>query len=130
MARILIVDDKKFILDITKRLLKEIRHDVEVASSATEALEILNNDTNMFPFDLIISDIDMPGINGFEFWEILRQMNIKIPIIAYSGGMYDSEIEIALENNVIQGSLSKPSSLKEFTNILNELDIIPEFPDF
>ncbi|GAA4445389.1 hypothetical protein GCM10023091_37010 [Ravibacter arvi] len=76
--RILLVDDDQELIDFLKLLLMRQYHIME-ASNATEAMEILLQ----YPVDLIVSDVVMPGINGFEFCVMVKR-NVQlcnIPVI-------------------------------------------------
>ena len=69
MAKILIVDDEKSVLALVKMLLSKEGYEIITALSGQEALKKLIGVTP----DLIISDILMPDINGYELYEILKQ---------------------------------------------------------
>jgi two-component system chemotaxis sensor kinase CheA len=67
--RVLIVDDSAFFRNLLQPVLKSAGYDVVAASSAAEALAMRDAGEN---FDLIISDIEMPGMSGFEFGAAVR----------------------------------------------------------
>jgi len=82
MAKILIVDDNRMILQALSEHLEAMGHDTEVASSGADALELLRN---LQP-DLIIMDIVMPGLSGIEVTKKIRE-NPKtqaIPVVAFT----------------------------------------------
>lgn len=81
MAKILIVDDDKHIAAILNELLLIDGHEVEVVYNATDAFEFATHET----FDLILTDILMPTIDGIEFIKAIRQKS-QVRIIAMSGG--------------------------------------------
>src|SRR5262249_28537089 len=58
-----VIDDEPTVATALKRMLRD--HEVTVAGGATEALDILTEQR----FDVILSDIMMPGLNGFELYE-------------------------------------------------------------
>lgn len=74
MARILIVDDDPSTLSLERLLLTEAGHDVLLAHTAREGLNLLK----LYQVDLIIVDIMMPDLNGFQFVNLLRN-NSKLP---------------------------------------------------
>jgi signal transduction histidine kinase len=69
--RILVVDDEKSILDLVERILTQDGHQVDVASRGDEALDYVSERE----YDLIITDIRMPGIDGRELYRRVREMN-------------------------------------------------------
>ncbi len=75
MARILIVDDENVITTVLRLALSREGHEVVTASSGADALEKAAADRP----DLVISDVQMPGMSGFE---LVRQLNDQMPAIA------------------------------------------------
>lgn len=79
---ILIVDDDLELLNSLKTLLNVYNYKVDIASSVNIAL----NKINQTKYDLIVSDIEMPGRSGLEFLEQLKKgMLISIPVILMTG---------------------------------------------
>jgi CheY-like chemotaxis protein/anti-sigma regulatory factor (Ser/Thr protein kinase) len=76
--RILIVDDNKMNLMIASKFLKKWQVDVEEAISGSLAIEMVKNNN----FDLIIMDLQMPVMDGFETTRIIKGTNPHIPVIA------------------------------------------------
>jgi two-component system copper resistance phosphate regulon response regulator CusR len=74
---ILIVEDEKKIADILKMGLTEQHFHVEVAYDGLIAKKIVENQS----FNLIILDINLPGMNGYELCKYIRARNEKVPII-------------------------------------------------
>ena len=84
----LVVDDEVDIAEIFALLLQQAGYEVTIAHSAKDALEI----ARAKDFDLLLSDIGMPGMNGYELCAAIRAIPKyqKIPIIAVTGfAMYD-----------------------------------------
>lgn len=71
--RILIVDDNEIALDVLTRALTKAGHQVEAARDGVEALEILREDSCR----LVISDWEMPGMNGIELCRRIRQVEFS-----------------------------------------------------
>ncbi len=67
-GRILIVDDNEFNRDLLARHLERQGHVVCVAGDGREAFDILEK----APFDIVLLDVMMPGMNGFQFLEVLK----------------------------------------------------------
>ena len=81
--RVLLVDDSSFFRNMLKPLLKAGGYEVTCVSSAEDALKLQDDGAE---FDLIISDIEMPGRSGFEFAEEVRQRGrwAHLPMVALS----------------------------------------------
>jgi CheY-like chemotaxis protein/anti-sigma regulatory factor (Ser/Thr protein kinase) len=94
-ARLLVVDDDPTIRAMLTEFLSE-HYAVTAASSGNEALGILEKST----FDLTLSDINMPGINGFE---LIRQIRAKWPktkVALITDYNVDTYIKMALDENI------------------------------
>lgn len=118
MKKILIVDDEKFIRNgISAILLNSFGEniDVQLAKNGKEALEIIKINN----FDLIITDINMPFINGIDLIKEIRKFNESINIIVISG--YD-EFEYARQcmKYGVRSYLLKPINDIELVNIVKE----------
>lgn len=79
--RILVVDDEPVILTTTRAILETQRWNVRTAEDGFDALRVLRE---TLP-DLIISDLRMPNMSGFEFLAVVRRRFPHIPVIAVSG---------------------------------------------
>ncbi|WP_041840718.1 response regulator [Actinoplanes friuliensis] len=70
MARLLVVDDERDILDLLARRLREDGHEVLSADSADTALALVR--AHGLP-DAVVLDVDLPGLDGFQLLSLLRQ---------------------------------------------------------
>jgi len=75
---ILVVDDNKINLLVTKKTLMAYGANVSIAPGGAEGIKMANEEK----FDLILMDINMPEVNGFEATKAIRQKDTHIPIIA------------------------------------------------
>jgi signal transduction histidine kinase len=85
-ARILVVEDNEDVGNFAETLLAELGHSVTRASSGEQALDIARRQ----PFDLVLSDVVMPGIGGLKLAETLAHEQPKLPVILATG--YSQEI--------------------------------------
>lgn len=79
--KILIVDDEEAILDTVSKFVSHIGYEVVTAKNGKEALEHLRKE----PFTILVTDIKMPEMNGFELMEIVRVEFPDIHIIVMTG---------------------------------------------
>jgi DNA-binding response OmpR family regulator len=82
MARILVIDDQKSILDIVRAFLTPHGHDVVLAETGARGIAEINADG----FELIITDLLMPGTDGIEILREIRRRRADLPVIVMSGG--------------------------------------------
>lgn len=87
--RILIVDDEESIRDSRALLLRASGYEVRTAEHGFDAL--LQLKASETP-DLIISDLNMPHMSGFEFLSVLRRRFPQIPVIASSGAYHSGDL--------------------------------------
>ena len=102
--KILYIDDDPFQLKLF-RLKYSHNFDVKVAEFAQNGLEILKNDMDI---DVVISDYDMPFMNGLEFVEKARKIKNDIPFYLLSSTIETDEIREAIKNKVISSFFLKP----------------------
>lgn len=82
VLRILLVDDEETVRRVTGRLLEKLGYEVVSAGDASEALEILGDGT---PFDLVVTDVVMPGLSGIQMAAKMRALNPEQRILFTSG---------------------------------------------
>ena len=93
-----VIDDDRSIRWVLERALKKANLDVKLFASATNAMQALANDTPQ----VIITDVRMPGMDGFEFLEKVQTQYPELPVIvmtahsdldnavnAYQGGAFE-----------------------------------------
>jgi two-component system chemotaxis sensor kinase CheA len=93
VRRALLVDDTAFFRNMLAPLLKAAGYQVTPAGSAEDALAAARDCDE--PFDVIITDIDMPEMNGFELASVLRcdPRTAAVPIIGMSSGLLPESVE-------------------------------------
>jgi CheY-like chemotaxis protein len=95
---IYLVDDDRFLLDLYAVKFKNAGHEVTVFSGGEELLSALRKDGATMP-DVILLDVIMPGMNGFDTLEVLRKENLakdsKVIFLTNQG--QDSDVEKAKE---------------------------------
>ena len=118
VSRVLLIDDDRIQLRLTEAMLKQQGIDAVGCEQLEELIEQLRTSA----FDVLLTDIQMPAINGFDLVKLLRASNIPqaktIPVIAVTAR---SEMdESALHEHGFAGCLHKPFSVKELLQAVNE----------
>jgi CheY-like chemotaxis protein len=117
--RILLVDDNNMIRASLSRLLLVAGYEVTDASNGREALRKLARE----PFDLVVTDLVMPEMEGIETIFSIRRLRPKLPIIAMSGGgIGDAKTYLAVALKAGVGrAFAKPFENSEFLSAIKEL---------
>jgi CheY-like chemotaxis protein len=115
---VLVVDDVPDVTEMIELFLKHAGYEVITAGSATRALEMAND----VAFDLVISDIGMPAMNGYELAEALRSLpNYRdIPLIAVTGYTEYDDRGRALRAG-FNAHLTKPIEPSQLLNLMKQL---------
>lgn len=116
---ILLVDDDINLRTVCEEALKNMGHAVLSAKDGSTALECFNQHQN--EIELVITDIVMPNMGGFELANHLRQLNNNLPLIFITG--YDPK-QTDLPENLLRNSvtLHKPFSMETLEHALIETD--------
>jgi EAL domain-containing protein (putative c-di-GMP-specific phosphodiesterase class I)/ActR/RegA family two-component response regulator len=80
-GRILLLDDDPALLRSLQRVLQRMGHVVECAHDGATAASIVENNV----FDVVLSDIGMPGMNGIEFLLAVRRVDLDVPVVLMTG---------------------------------------------
>ena len=105
MSKVLVVDDDKNLLDVIKYNLVNEGYSVILAENGTQAVEIARQEK----LDLIILDVMLPGIDGFEVCRILRK-EMSVPILILSAKTDEIDKVVGLELGA-DDYISKPFSV-------------------
>ncbi len=115
---ILLVDDEKAILDIGNKNLTRYGYDVITAQSGEEAIEIVRN-MDASP-DLVILDLNMPGMGGNKSLEVLLKINPGIKVIIASGYSASDQVKNTLDSGAA-GFIGKPHQLSDMLKRIREV---------
>jgi CheY-like chemotaxis protein len=110
--RILVVDDEENIREILKDTLTMAGHHTTLSSNGEEALKLFYDQE----FDLVITDLGMPGISGWEVNRRIKQTHPEKPVVIISGwGAQLSEEEIKASK--VDLVLAKPFNLDQIIEV-------------
>lgn len=113
MGSVLIVDDERSMRDFLKILLEKEGYSVTTADSGETALDILTDQT----FDVIVSDIRMPGMSGIELLEITKQSFPDLPVILITAFASPDDAVLAMKNGAFD-YISKPFNVDEIKSVI------------
>jgi excisionase family DNA binding protein len=101
--RVLVVDDEAAIRDLLSKTLALAEYDVDLAPDGRTALERLR----LIPYDLLITDLKMPGVDGLAVIREARRLKADIPVIIITGFSTEASA-IEAVNLGVSGYLTKP----------------------
>ena len=113
MPRILIVDDELSMRDFLKILFENEGYEVSVSSNAAAALDLAVKD----PFDAVITDIRMPGMNGLELLAELKQHSPDLPVIMITAYASPDDAVQAMRQGAFD-YITKPFHVDELKNVI------------
>lgn len=124
--RVLIVDDSVIIRQVVKKVIKQagiLPEKVLEASDGEEALQIIKTE----PVDLVLSDINMPRMDGLQMLSQLRQIESKqdLPVIVISTEGSEDTVNEAIELGAT-GYVLKPFTPEKLLEQLRPLGLFPE----
>jgi len=122
--KVLLIDDETELCEILQHTLKRLGVESEMAFNAEKALQMIET----YNFDLIISDINMPGLDGFQFLSLLRnnpKLSSQPKFLLTSGSLDLTPEKVKVISTDTDGLLPKPFNLQLITQKLREL-----FPDY
>jgi CheY-like chemotaxis protein len=117
-GRILLVDDEPAVREVTAEMLRGAGYEVTVASSGNEALGVFDRDPTRS--DLVLLDLTMPGLDGFQTLAQLRLRDAKLPVVLMSGYAEQSVRDRAAADPAID-FLQKPFRERQLLDMCAEL---------
>jgi len=115
-ANLLLIDDEVVTLSITKMMLEQSGYDIQVTQSTSEAISILTR----IRIDLILLDISMPNLDGFDFVKLMQSLRLTIPVIFVSGTVDDYTRKLAFAEGA-KRCISKKTDFADLPKIIEEV---------
>jgi two-component system response regulator (stage 0 sporulation protein F) len=114
--KILVVDDEEGARDLFNTILTDEGYDVSLASGGEEALGFFKGS----PFNLVITDIKMPGMDGLQLLQEIRKMGSKTDVIMVTAY---GEVESYLKAMSLGAAeyINKPIRIKELKRIVHKI---------
>jgi two-component system, sensor histidine kinase len=115
--RVLVVDDNSIAQTVASHALRRRDYEVQCAGDGLEALEAASR----VVFDVILLDLQMPGMDGFQTAERLRKMPqyVRTPIVAVTANCSDADRERCRMSGM-QGFLAKPVAVKDLVQMVEQ----------
>ncbi|RZL46637.1 MAG: response regulator [Pedobacter sp.] len=125
---LLVIDDDDINIFIIKKIVDKTGFDIEMTSKsngqqAVEFLQTAITNQTAFP-DLILIDINMPVMNGWEFVEAYTKLEVPKDVDLYilSSSVYENDIEKTKSYTNVKGFISKPLSMERLIELLKDLN--------
>ncbi|MDD5053284.1 MAG: response regulator [Sulfuricurvum sp.] len=115
--RILIAEDDEYNQMVVEAMIELLYPDVavEMVSNGAEALEKLKTET----FGLLLSDVDMPLMNGYELVSEVKNMGLNVPIVCVTAFAISGDREKLLMHG-FDGYISKPIDMDDMKTVLDK----------
>jgi CheY-like chemotaxis protein len=121
--RILLVEDNELNQEIATEILEEFGFVVEVADDGQIAVDAISKSQVEY-YDVVLMDIQMPNMDGYEATRIIRQLENKdlanIPIVAVTANAFDEDVKKAVDAGM-NGHISKPIEVDKLIGLLTEI---------
>jgi len=114
-CRVLVVEDNLEVGQFATQLLQDLGYETAWAANATEALDLLENDPTRF--DVVFSDVVMPGVSGIELGREIRQRHPSLPVVLTSGYSH----VLAEEGRHGFELLHKPYAVEDVSRVLRRV---------
>jgi CheY-like chemotaxis protein/PAS domain-containing protein len=114
IEKILVVDDEPLIRRIIQAILSREGYQIETAENGEEALKLLQSKQG---FDLVITDLVMPGIGGLELIDKIREKDDETLVFCISGGGNESSIQLE-RTGLIDEIISKPFGQENLVSLI------------
>ena len=113
--KVLVVDDDRAILKLMSRIIENSGYNVKSASNAKEALKLIMENQ----FNLVISDISLPGMSGIELYKKVRNRYESLDFIFMSGYAVDDMDESIIES--VSGFFPKPFQIQSVMDTISKI---------
>ena len=121
---ILAVDDENAIVDIIKQSLQRHEFKVCIFTDPFKALVHFNSASKEDYHHIVLSDIRMPGMNGYEFVRKVKESNPKAKIVLMSAfEIQEKEFHNILPDIKVDAFLQKPFSIQQLNNVVEKINI-------
>jgi PAS domain S-box-containing protein len=114
-ARILVIDDEESVRNVLSRILCQVNHRVTVAKDGGEGLQLFREKE----FDMVLTDLGMPGMSGWEVCKAIKEMSSCIPVGMITGWGMELD-QTKKEESGIDFVISKPFDFNLILKVVDE----------
>ncbi|MCP3926265.1 MAG: response regulator [Desulfobacterales bacterium] len=111
MLNILLIDDDTDVLKVIKVILRASNHNVVTATDGEKGTKLFNSTD----FDLVISDINMPVMDGIDVLEYVKKTDPNIPVIGITGTNWEDS------HDQFDDLISKPFTIKQLDTTIERV---------
>lgn len=117
----LVVDDEEVVRNLLKDLLEKEGHKVAISSDGKTALDIFKREK----FNIVITDITMPGMNGIELLKEIKKLDQNIPVVLITGKIMEDKKDLINIDSIEEASgfIEKPFNISDIKKVLVDAQI-------
>ena len=114
-ARILVIDDEEFVRSVLSRTLAQVHHQVTIAENGEKGLQLFKEEK----FDMVLTDLGMPGMSGWEVCRAIKKISPHTPVGMITG--WGAEMSRSkMEEHGLDFFISKPFDFNQILNVVAE----------
>ncbi|MCD4775965.1 MAG: PAS domain S-box protein [Candidatus Aegiribacteria sp.] len=114
---ILIVDDEEAVTRMLEKILRQLGYEVDAFNTPADALESFRKAENKY--DIVLTDLTMPGMTGLDLAEEIRKLHSEIPIVLMTGYGLQNHEDIRRKN--VSKIVGKPIDIRELTSTIRDI---------
>lgn len=114
-ARILVIDDEADVRELLRDILSDAGHEVDIACNGSEGIEMFKKQS----YDLVLTDLGMPVMSGWEVAEKVKRINKNVPIALVTGWNVVLD-DAAMNSSGINLIIQKPFQVDQVLNLVQE----------
>ena len=112
-ARILVIDDEEFVRDVLSRTLAQVHHQVTLAEDGEKGIRLFKEGK----FDMVLTDLGMPGMSGWEVCRMIKKLSPLTPVGMITG--WGTEMSrTKMEEYGLDFIISKPFDFNQILNVV------------
>ena len=114
--KVLVIDDQPIVTDLLVSVLERMNYKSVVASCGREGVEMFEKEG----FDLVLTDLGMPDISGWEVSKSIKQKNPDVPVVVITGWAIDPDPD-KVKDSKVDFILNKPFQIDQLEKIIKDL---------
>ncbi len=116
LKKVLVIDDQPIVTDLLVSVLERMQYKSVVASCGRDGVEMFEKDE----FDLVITDLGMPDISGWEVSKAVKQKNPNVPVVVITGWGVDPDPD-KMKDSKVDFVINKPFQIDQLEKIIKDL---------